>query len=70
MKDGEIRLAPENVDGYQVSRRGRPPRLMVTCGIKEGMSMWIRVVGASSRSAAGKESGLVDGRSRAERRSA
>ncbi|HEY6174856.1 MAG TPA: hypothetical protein VIX73_10445 [Kofleriaceae bacterium] len=45
MKDGEIRLAPESVDSYQVSRRGRPPRLLVTCGSKDGRSMRIRVVG-------------------------
>jgi hypothetical protein len=34
MKDGEIRLAPEIVESYQVQARPTP-RLLVTCGGKE-----------------------------------
>jgi excisionase family DNA binding protein len=45
MKSGEIYLAPDAVDRYQVSRRGRPPQLQVTCGNAPGISMRIRVVG-------------------------
>lgn len=60
MKDGEIRLAPESVDNYQVSRRGRPPRMLVTVGSKEGMSMRIRVVGGELE-VSRKEGGLVEG---------
>jgi hypothetical protein len=60
MKDGEIRLAPESVDSYQVSRRGRPPRLLVTCGSKDGASMRVRVVGGELE-VNRKEGGLVEG---------
>ena len=38
IKDGQIRLAPASVGTYEVSRRGRPPRLLVTSGSKDGAS--------------------------------
>jgi hypothetical protein len=60
MKDGEIRLDPASVDSYQVSRRGRPPRLLVTCGSKDGASMRICVVGGELE-VSRKEGGLVEG---------
>lgn len=60
MKDGEIRLAPESVDSYKVSRRGRPPRLLVKCGSKEGASMRVRVIGGELETS-GKEGSVVEG---------
>jgi excisionase family DNA binding protein len=60
MKDGEIRLSPESVDSYQVSRRGRPPRLLVTCGSKDSASMRIRVIGGELE-VSNKAGGLVEG---------
>jgi len=60
VKDGQIRLAPESVDSYQVSRRGRPPRLLVTCGSKDGASMRVRVVGGELEVSA-KQGGVVSG---------
>jgi hypothetical protein len=60
MRDGQIWLSPEAVDGYEVSRRGRPPRLTVTCGSKDGASMRIRVIGGELEEQR-KAGGLVEG---------
>jgi len=60
IKDGQIRLAPASVDSYEVSRRGRPPRLLVTCGSKGGISMRVRVVGGELE-VSNKAGGLVEG---------
>jgi len=60
IKGGDIFLAPESVDSYEVSRRGRPPKLLVTCGSKDGASMRIRVIGGELE-VARKEGGLVEG---------
>lgn len=60
IKDGQVKLAPESVDSYAVSRRGRPPRLQVTCGSKEGASMRVRVIGGEL-DVTKKERGLVEG---------
>lgn len=60
-RDGELWLDPVAVDGYQVIRRGPPPRLAVTCGSKEGASMRVRVVGGEELQVTGKEGGLVRG---------
>ncbi len=45
MRDGQIWLDPASVDSYEVSRRGRPPKLLVTMGSKDGASLRIRVIG-------------------------
>src|SRR5262245_59925280 len=60
MRDGEIRLDPVAVDRYQVSGRGPQPRLLVTCGSKDGASMRVQVVGGELE-VTGKEGGLVRG---------
>jgi excisionase family DNA binding protein len=60
MRDGVIKLDPASVDSYAVSRRGRPPRLLVTCGSKEGASMRVRVVGGELE-VSHREAGLVVG---------
>lgn len=59
-KDGQIWLAPASVASYEVSRRGRPPRLMVTCGSQDGASMRVNVIGGELE-VGSKASGLVDG---------
>jgi len=61
IRDGQIRLAPESVASYEVSRRGRPPRLTVTCGSKDGASLRVKVVGGELE-VARKDGGLVEGR--------
>lgn len=60
MLGGEIRLSPEGVESYQVSRRGRPPRLLVAIGSKDGASMRVRVVGGELE-VSGKQGGVVAG---------
>ena len=59
-KDGQIRLAPASIDSYEVSRRGRPPRLLVTCGSKAGASMRVRIIGGELE-VSSKTGGIVDG---------
>jgi hypothetical protein len=43
-----------------VQRRGRPPRLFVTCGSKDSASMRVRVIGGELE-VARKEGGVVEG---------
>lgn len=60
MRDGQIRLSPESVASYEVSRRGRPPRLSVVCGSKDGASLRIGVIGGKFEKV-GTTGGLVEG---------
>ncbi len=45
MVDGEIRLDPAAVGAYEVSRRGTPPKLLVSAGSHDGTSLRVRVEG-------------------------
>src|SRR5262245_36639106 len=45
LRDGKLWLTPEHVDAFEVSGRGRRPRLTVTWGNRDGSSLRVRVIG-------------------------
>jgi hypothetical protein len=45
LTDSKLWLTAEHVAAFDVSGRGRRPRLTVTCGNRDGASMRIRVIG-------------------------
>ena len=60
MVDGEIRLDPAAVAAYEISRRGTPPKLVVSAGSHDGTSLRLRVEGGEL-AVTNKERAVVHG---------